>query len=186
MRAARSRFRFDEYVQLEAQSAIKHEFLDGEVYAMAGGSPEHAALASRFALALGLATRGGPCEVFSSDLRVRVPATGLTTYPDLTVVCGTWQRDPEDANTITNPVLVIEVLSDSTAAYDRGEKLAHYQRIESLREVLLVAHDSRRLELWRKDEAGRWVLLVAQAGDRLTLRSVPATLEVDELFSGLL
>jgi len=186
MRPARARFRFDEYLRLEERSEIKHEFLDGEVFAMAGGTPEHAAMAGRLALALGLGVRGTPCELFSSDLRVRVPATGLATYPDLTVVCGPWQRDPEDPNTVTNPVLIVEVLSDSTAAYDRGEKLAHYQRIESLREVLLIAHDSPRFELWRREAGDRWTLLVAHAGEQLQLKSVGVGIPVDDVYRALL
>lgn len=185
MRATRARFRFDEYVRLEATSSIKHEFLGGEVYAMAGGSPEHAALAARVAVALGAAARDGACEVFTSDLRVRVTATGLVTYSDLTVVCGEWQRDPQDPNTVINPSLLVEVLSDSTASYDRGEKLAQYQRIDSLQEILLVAHDARRLELWRR-EAERWTLLVAHTGERLVLEAVAATLDVDDVYRGLL
>ncbi len=186
MRAVRSRFSFAEYVRLEERSPIKHEFLDGEVVAMAGGSPERAALAGRLAGSLAAAAREGRCEVFTSDLRVRVPATGLATYPDLTVVCGPWARDPEDPNSVTNPTLVVEVLSDSTAAYDRGEKLVHYQRIEALREVLLVVHDRARLELWRREPDGRWTLLVAHAGETLTLASVPVTLRVDGLYRGLI
>jgi Uma2 family endonuclease len=186
MRTARARFRFDEYVRLEERSAIKHEFLEGEVYAMAGGSPEDAALAARIAAVLGARARGGPCEVFTSDLRVRVSETGLTTYPDVSVVCGRWQRDPEDPNTIVNPVLLVEVLSESTASYDRGEKLAHYQRIATLREVLLVAHDRPRFELWRRDDDGRWPLVVAQAGGALSLAALDVTLDVDDIFQGLI
>lgn len=90
--------------------------------AMAGGSPEHAAIAARLARLIGNAIDGRPCNVYSSDLRVRVPATGLTTYPGLTVICGQLEADPQDANTATNPLLLVEVLSESTAAYDRGEK----------------------------------------------------------------
>jgi len=183
--AARARFTFAEYVRLEHDSAVKHEFWQGEVYAMAGGTPEHAALAGRLSGVLSLAVRGGPCDVFTSDLRVRIAATGLTTYPDLTVVWQPWERDPEDHNTVINPRLVVEVLSDSTAAYDRGEKLSQYQLIPSLSEVLLVAHDARRLELWRRGKHDRWELLVATANDRLALASVPATIEVTELYRGL-
>jgi Uma2 family endonuclease len=186
VRPARSRFSFDEYVRLEERSEIKHEFLDGEVCAMAGGSPEHAALAARLSLALGLGARGGPCEVFTSDLRVRVAETGLATYPDLSVVCGEWERDPQDRHTVTNPSLLVEVLSDSTAAYDRGEKLAQYQRIPSLQEIVLVAHDSPRLELWRRQPDGRFTLTVAHAGQTLSLSVARARLDVDELYRGLL
>jgi Uma2 family endonuclease len=152
---------------------------------LAAGSPEHAALAGRLARQLGQAVASLPCEVFTSDLRVRVAETGLTTYPDLTIVCGEWKRDPADAQTLTNPMLLVEVLSASTAAYDRGEKLAHYQRIPSLQEVLLIAHDSPRLELWRR-EGARWGLTVAKDGETLELASIPARIPVDELYRGLL
>ncbi|HET9954657.1 MAG TPA: Uma2 family endonuclease [Polyangiaceae bacterium] len=186
MHPARARFTFEEYLRVEEQSSIKHEFYEGEVYAMAGGTPEHAALSARLAVALGAQARQGGCEVFTSDLRVRIAATGLVTYPDLTLICGAWQRDPSDSRTVLNPTLLVEVLSASTASDDRGEKLANYQRIETLREVLLVAHDSPRLELWRKDETGRWLLLVANAGDALRLASVDTSLDVDDLYAGLL
>jgi Uma2 family endonuclease len=116
---------------------------------------------------------------------VRVRETGLTTYPDLTVVCGPWERDPQDPNTVTNPSLLVEVLSDSTAAYDRGEKLAHFRQVESLHEVLLVAQDAARLELWRREARGGWTLLVAHAGESLTLMAVAATIDVDDLYAGL-
>ena len=185
VRLARARFTFKEYVRLEAEGPVKHEFWQGEVHAMTGGAPEHAALSGRLAGILAAAVRGGPCDVFTSDLRVRVPASGLSTYPDLTVVCQPWERDPEDENTVVNPRLVVEVLSDSTAAYDRGEKLAQYQRVPSLMEVLLVAHDSQRLELWRRDRANRWVLMVATARQQLELESVRATLDVGEVYRGL-
>lgn len=170
---------------MEAESPFKHEFWQGQVYAMAGGTPEHAALAGRLAGALAPAVAGGPCDVFTSDLRVRVAASGLTTYPDLTVVCRPWERDPEDHNTVTNPRLVVEVLSDSTSAYDRGEKLSQYQLIPSLREVLLVAHDVRRLELWRRGSDGRWQLIVTESGGQTTLESVQTTVDVDILYRDL-
>jgi Uma2 family endonuclease len=182
--AVHSRFTFSEYLALEAVSQTKHEFVDGSVFAMAGGTPEHAAIASRLARVIGNAVIGKPCNVYSSDLRVRVPATGLTTYPDLTVICGALESDPDDANTATNPVLIVEVLSESTAHYDRGEKLAHYQRLNSLREVLLVAHDSRQLELWRRLREGGWSLEVARDSTVLQLESVSAAISVSDVYQG--
>jgi Uma2 family endonuclease len=182
--AAHSRFTFSEYLALEALSQIKHEFVDGSVFAMAGGTPEHAAIASRLARVIGNAVFGKPCNVYSSDLRVRVPATGLTTYPDLTIICGGLESDPDDANTATNPVLIVEVLSESTAHYDRGEKLAHYQQLPSLREVLLVAHDSRQLELWHRLAEGGWSLEVARDAAVLQLQSVSAAISVSDVYQG--
>lgn len=181
--AAHARFTFPEYLQLEAISPSKHEYLDGAVFAMAGGTPEHAAMAARLARYIGNALEGRPCNVYTSDLRVRVPATGLTTYPDLTVICGKLESDPQDANTATNPLLLVEVLSDSTAAYDRGEKLAHYQRLPSLREVLFVAHDQQQLELWRREPDNSWSLHVARGQDTLTLASIAAGIPVPAVYA---
>ena len=115
---------FAEYLALEEKSDTKHELVDGEIFAMAHGTPEHGRLAVRMARLLGNALEGKPCEVFSSDVRVRVLATGLATYPDVSVVCGRMEIDPENRNTITNPIVLVEVLSDSTESYDRSIKLA--------------------------------------------------------------
>src|SRR4051812_20568072 len=122
------RYSFADYLAVEEMGSVKHEFLDGNIYAMAGGAPLHAALAAAVATALSNALRGGPCRVFSSDLRIRVLATGLASYPDVTVVCGALRTDPESADTVTNPMVVVEVLRDSTMDYDLGEKLEHYRK----------------------------------------------------------
>lgn len=113
------RYTFGEYIALESFSTVRHEFLLGEIYAMAGSTPQHAALAMSVGAALLAKLRGGPCRVHSSDLRVRVLETGLVTYPDVTVVCGPYRADPEDRNTIVNPHVVVEVTSDSTEECDR-------------------------------------------------------------------
>ncbi|MEO5727806.1 MAG: Uma2 family endonuclease, partial [Byssovorax sp.] len=154
---------YSEYLALEEKSLTKHEWLDGvifdmEAHGMAGGTPNHAGLAAAVTLLLGLQLRGKPCRVFSSDLKVRILATGLATYPDLTVVCSKLETDPQDANAVTNPTLLVEVLSDSSEAYDRGEKFAHYRRLPSLREYVLVSHLASRIEVWRRNESNRWEL----------------------------
>lgn len=180
---ARRRFTFAEYVRLEEDSRHKHEFLDGVVYAMSGGSPDHAAIAVTVSRLLGNALEGKPCRVFSSDLRIRVRETGLGTYPDLSVVCGTLELDPEDpkGHTVVNPVVLVEVLSPSTEDYDRGEKLSHYKRIASLREVILVAHDERRIELWRRVNE-RWTSFTVREGERIALESVGVEIEVADVY----
>jgi Uma2 family endonuclease len=149
---ARQRFTFDEYLLLEERSSVKHEFLGGHVWAMSGGPPEHAAIAASVIALLGALLRDERCRVFSSDLLVRVEKTGLATYPDVTVVCGSLAYDPEDPkrHTITNPRLLCEVLSPSTRDYDRGEKLDHYKQIESLEEVMLVDPETRTVEIWTR------------------------------------
>ena len=173
---------YPEYVALERSSDVRHEFLDGTVVAMAGGTPEHGALAAAIIRELGGALRGKPCRVFSSDVRVRVPETGLATYPDVSVVCGQLETDPEDADAVTNPVLVVEVLSETTEAHDRGAKAAHYRRLSSLREYILVAQDEHRIEVQRRTEHGRWELIEARPGDVLALVSVDIELDVAAVY----
>lgn len=121
------RYTYREYLVFEEAANVRHEFLDGEIYAMAGGTREHAAICANIMSALSVELRGRGCQVHSSDLRVRVLETGLATYPDVTVIGDRVELDPEDRNTITNPTLLVEVLSPSTAAYDRFEKLEHYK-----------------------------------------------------------
>lgn len=137
---------------LEEVSAVKHEYLDGIVWAMAGGSPAHARVQVNIATLLSQQLAGRSCAVYSSDLRIRVKATGLSTYPDVSVVCGTLELDPEDPKqqTVVNPRLLVEVLSPSTCDYDRGEKLEHYKQVEELGQVVLVAHDERRVDVWTR------------------------------------
>ena len=182
--AARQRFTFEDYLALEDVAAVKHEFLDGEVWAMAGGTPEHAAICVNVSTLLSIATRGKPCRVFSSDLRVRVKATGLGTYPDISVVCGVLEIDAEDAKgqTVTNPRVIVEVLSPSTEDYDRGEKLGHYKRIASLEEVLLVAHDRRELEVVRREADGSWSRHVAGVGESVRLEALGLEVPVEEVY----
>jgi len=166
---------------LEESSSTKHEFLGGEIYAMAGGTPLHAALSMAAGAALQTQLAGTGCRAYSSDLRVRVAATGLATYPDVTVVCGTVEPDPEDRNAATNPKVVVEVLSDATEEYDRGEKLVHYKRIPSLDAVILVAQPTRRIEVWQR-EGGEWIVAEGGPGATLALKTVPCTLSVDALY----
>jgi Uma2 family endonuclease len=176
-------FSFAEYVHLESDSTVRHEFFGGRLWAMSGGSPRHAATAARILHALTGQLRDRPCEVFTSDLRIRVQATGLATYPDGSVVCGSLELDPEDpkGHTVVNPKVVVEVLSPSTEAYDRGEKLSHYQRIESLREIVLVAQAERYIELWRRDDAGTWTRTEHRDGS-VTLASVACALPLDDVY----
>lgn len=151
------RHSFAEYIELEEASSTKHELLDGQIFAMAGGTPEHSALIASAAFQLSRQTRGGRCRVHASELRIRVASSGLATYPDLSVVCGPWERDPENARTVLNPSVLVEVLSPSTEAYDRGEKLLRYKEIPALQAIALVAHDRREVEVWRRpDAAAPW------------------------------
>jgi Uma2 family endonuclease len=176
------RYSFGEYLAHERVSNTRHEFLDGQIFAMAGGSPEHSALIAAFAAHLANAVRGGRCRVHMSDLRVRVSATGLTTYPDVAVICGPWQRDAADEHTVVNPTLLVEVLSPTTEAYDRGEKLEHYKRIDSLRACALVAPDRHEVELWTRSADGPWARALLGPGAALELAAIGARLDLDAVF----
>ena len=149
-------YSFAEYLALERDSDIKHEFDTGEILAMAGGTARHSALAVKIVVALAMASARG-CTVFQSDMRVRVVATGRATYPDVSMVCGEIEYDAEDAarTTITNPILLVEVLSATTEKGDRGNKWMHYQRIPSLQEYVLVSQEPR-IETFRRLPAGGW------------------------------
>ena len=178
---------FAEFLGQERAGSVKHELVNGEILARARETIEHGRLASSMTGALGAQLQGRPCAVFSSDVLIRVLATGLATYPDVSVVCGRLERDPEDANTITNPVLLVEVLSDSTEVYDRGEKFAHYQRIPSLKEYVLVSQRGPRIEVFRRNEDGRsWTLNVAEATEKLELASIACEIAVDEIYANAL
>lgn len=181
--AARQLFTFADYLRLEEMSPVRHEFLDGQVWAMAGGSPDHSAIAVNVQTALVEGLRGRRCRVFNSDLRVRVKKTGLGTYPDGAVICGRIELDPDDeqGHTAVNPVLLVEVLGPTTEKYDRGEKLEHYKQIESVREVMLVAHDDRRVDLWRRTERG-WTQLVFRDEQSVELTSVDCAIPVEAIY----
>lgn len=172
---------YADYLAFEREAETKHEYINGHVYAMAGGSPEHARLAARLSALLLQALAGRPCEVFSSDLRVRNRQTGRSTYPDVTVICGRIERAPDDQHAATNPLLIAEVLSEGTEMLDRGDKWRHYQRIPSLQTYVLVSQSEPRVEVYRR--AGDvWQYQAAGAGEQLLLDDHGLCLEVDELY----
>lgn len=177
------RYTFQEYLALEASSTVRHEFFAGEIYAMAGGTPQHAALAMAVGAALLSQTRGGQCRVHSSDLRVRALATGLTTYPDVTVVCGPYETDPQDKNTVVNPRVLVEVTSESTEDYDRGEKLESYQRIPSLEAVVLISHREQLIEVLERAGDSTWRRSEARPGASLKIAALGATLVVADIYA---
>jgi Uma2 family endonuclease len=154
-RPARHRYSYQEYLAYERDSGMKHEYDGGDIVAMAGGSRRHNALASRVSGALE-SSRAPGCIAFQSDQRVRILATGKATYPDVSMVCGPIEGDPADPTgaTITNPTLIIEVLSPSTEQDDRGDKWQHYQLMPSLQEYVLVSQSHPRVERYRRLAAG--------------------------------
>jgi Uma2 family endonuclease len=175
-------YTYAEYLELEEGNASRHEFLNGEIYAMAGGTPKHAALAISAAAALLGDLRGGRCRVHNSDLRVRVVATGLATYPDVSVVCGPYEYDTESRTTVTNPKLIVEVTSDGTEEYDRGEKLESYKLIASVTAILVVSHRERSVDLHERRPDGGWSHVTGGPGERLSVADPACTLSIDEIY----
>jgi Uma2 family endonuclease len=176
----------EEYLAFERRSEGRHEYLDGEIFAMTGASRYHNRLAVNLVLIVGTQLRGGPCELYIADMRVRVAATGLYTYPDLAVVCGEARFDDAHLDTLLNPTLIFEILSPSTEATDRGRKFAHYRKVESLREVLLIAQDRVAVEHYSRrlpPPEGGWHLRdAARLDDRLSLPSIGCELPLADLY----
>jgi Uma2 family endonuclease len=176
------RYTWEQYLLLERDSPIKHEFLDGEIFAMAVGTPEHAALGAAVLGALVRQLEGRRCRAYSSDLSVKVEATGLTGYPDATVVCGELRRDSTAKNVVLNPTVLVEVTSDSTESWDRVGKFEHYQAIPELAEYVLVSHRERLIEVFRRGADDSWMRREARTGGRLRLESIDCELEVDAIY----
>ncbi|HKO52244.1 MAG TPA: Uma2 family endonuclease [Polyangiaceae bacterium] len=177
------RYTYIDYVALEESSSTKHEYLSGEIYAMAGGSEEHSALAAEVLRALGNAVGDRPCRVHTSDLRIYVEATGMATFPDGTLICGKLEQHPPSPRaTALNPTLLLEVTSDSSEEYDTTTKLESYQTIPSLSDYLIVSHRERRLTLYSRNADGTWLSRVAIRGGKLALSSLTAELLVDEIY----
>ncbi len=174
----------EEYLALERRSEVKHEFLDGEIFAMTGASLRHNDIVWNVASALHSQLRGRPCRASIGDLRLRVDATGLYTYPDIVVVCGE-PRLVADAelDTLLNPTLIVEVLSPSTEAYDRGKKFAHYRTIESLAEVVFISQEQVEVERYSRRPEGGWLLLEAnRLEDRLPLPAIGCELPLAAVY----
>lgn len=172
---------YDEYLEFAARAEVKHEFIDGRVVAMAGGSIEHSRLVARLGYLLQVGLEDKPCNVFSSDGRVRIEATNRATYPDLSVVCGPVVPARDDPHGLTNPVVLVEVLSDGTEKDDRGSKFAHYRRLESLKDYVLVAQDAPRVEVFRRDSEA-WTLREYGPAEVVELESLGLRLEVDRIY----
>jgi len=175
-------YTYEEYRRFEDTNPARHEYVDGQILAMAGGTPAHARLQAAVLFALERRLEGRPCQPFASDLRVKVVATGVATYPDVTVVCGSVETDAEDPRAVTNPTVIVEVLSDSTEAYDRGDKFEHYRQIPTLQAYVLVSDRERRIETRRRAPDGGWSEHVAGRGQTAALEAIGTELAVDEIY----
>lgn len=181
--ARRLHYTHEEYLTTLAMSEVKLEYCDGDIYAMAGGTPQHAELAASMIGILVNATQGR-CRVASSDLRIRIDATDLFAFPDVTVRCGEPVYAAMDRHSLTNPTLLVEVTSNSTEEYDRGAKLWHYQQCPSVRAVLLVSHRERRVTL--VERAGTaWEERDFRAGENVVVGEPSVGFSVDEVYEGI-
>lgn len=172
-----------EYLAQERRATVKSEYCQGEMFAMAGASREHNLIVGNLVREMGNRLRDRGCEVYPSDMRVKVTATGLYTYPDVTIVCGTPQFEDDAADTLLNPTVLFEVLSESTEAYDRGTKSSHYRRLASLREYVLVAQDQPHVEGYARQADGGWLLREAsQVDETVALGSIAVQLPMSEIY----
>jgi Uma2 family endonuclease len=178
-----------EYLEIERKAEYKSEYYQGGMFAMAGARLPHNRIAMHAGALLDLQLRGRPCEVFGSDMRVRVSQTGLYTYPDVSAVCGEPQLEDDQLDTLLNPVLIIEVLSPSTEAYDRGRKFEQYRTIPSLMQYVLIASERVYVDVYTRDQDGRWILTSAwKPEDIVQLTSVECSMQIADLYdkTGLL
>jgi Uma2 family endonuclease len=148
----------DEYLALERRAEYKSEYFDGEVFAMVGASRKHNLITTNVVRELSLRLKDRPCEVYPSDMRVRILSANVYTYPDAVVVCGEPRFEDEAVDTLLNPTVIVEVLSKSTETYDRGAKFSYYRTPESVAEYLLIAQDEFRVEHYVRQPDGRWML----------------------------
>ncbi|AKV00958.1 hypothetical protein AKJ09_07621 [Labilithrix luteola] len=173
------------YAKREGASDTKHEFFNGEIFAMTGGSIAHGRLGTRVRDAIKASLpRGCGCVVEGPDIRVRTPS-GKGTYPDGFVVCGKLETDTEDPESVTNPILIVEVLSESTEAYDRGKKFDHYRSLASLEEYVLVSYQDPLIESHVRNPDGTWTTTYAGRDETLHLRSIGARVEVNAMYEGM-
>ena len=172
-----------DYLALERQAETKSEYLNGRIYAMSGASRNHNRITVNLTSTLHAQLKRKPCEPFSGDMRVKVKPTGLYTYPDVVVVCGQAQFDDSQRDTLLNPTLIVEVLSDSTEAYDRGRKFEHYRKLESLMEYVLIAQHRPHVESYRRQPDQRWVLTESDGLESsLRLDAIDCELALAEIY----
>jgi Uma2 family endonuclease len=171
-----------EYLDLERKSEIRSEYIAGRIFAMSGASRRQSLIAGNLFGNIYAQLRGRPCEAHMSDIRVKVAPAGMYTYPDIVAVCGEPRFEDAHVDTLLNPDVIIEVLSQTTEAYDRGEKFAHYRRIDSLREYVLVAQDKIRIEHYRR-QGEQWVLSeISDPAGTLHLPAIDCHIEVGAIY----
>jgi Uma2 family endonuclease len=174
----------EEYLAVERQAACKSEYVAGEMFAMAGASRRHNLIVANVIRVLGNQLLASPCNVYPSDMRLKIPRTGRYTYPDITVACAEEQFEDEHRDTLLNPVVIIEVWSESTEAYDRGKKFEDYQRLESLVEYILIAQDHYSVERYVRQDQRTWIYSVFQSReDMVALSTIGCQLVLQDVYA---
>ena len=172
-----------EYLEIERRAEYKSEYYRGEMFAMAGASLRHAVIVGNLGGELRQRLKGKRCGAYSTDLRLQISPTGLYTYPDVMVICGDVQYADERKDTVLNPVVIIEVLSDSTRDYDRGRKFQHYRSLASLQEYLTVEQDAIHVEHWRRQQSNQWLLSEFEKREgSVSLDSIGCTVPLAEIY----
>jgi Uma2 family endonuclease len=172
-----------EYLTIEREAETRSEYVDGEMFAMAGASRRHNLIVTNIVRELSAQLRDRSCDVYANDMRVKVSPTGLYTYPDVVLACDEIRFEDEHEDTLLNPILLIEVLSPSTQGYDRFQKFSHYRRLPSLREYLLIAQDQHRVEHYRRQSENQWLLSEAGEPDEMvTLDSIGCRLAIKDIY----
>jgi Uma2 family endonuclease len=174
----------EEYLAFERSSEVRHEYADGEIFAMSGGTLEHSTVTANILLELGkqLPPR---CRVLTPDMRIKIPATGRYVYPDGSVLWGLPEFEDDKRDTLLNPRVIIEVLSDSTEAYDRGDKFANYRSVPSLEEYVLASQKEPQIEVFTRQPDGSWLLRIFGPSERTSIASVGCAIEVDRVYAGV-
>jgi Uma2 family endonuclease len=179
-----SAYRFEDYLAVERESAdVRHKYVQGQVFAITGGSYEHSLITANLARRLGNQCEGSPCALLSSDMRIRIETANACAYPDVSVLCGDPVLHDERRDVLTNPTLIAEVLSPSTEAYDRGGKFALYRQLPGLRHYLLIAQDRIAVDVFTRQADGRWLLdAFADADAVFELEGLGCRLAVGDLY----
>lgn len=172
-----------QYLELERAAEERHEYLDGQIYLMSGGSPKHSAICVNTIIELGLQLRRKPCQIFEANMKVGTGTAALFSYPDVSVVCGEPTFHDKHQDVLTNPSVIVEVLSPSTERFDRGKKFARYQRIDSFTDYVLIAQDEPRVEHFARQKNGTWVLTVATGlKGKINIASIACALKLSEVY----
>jgi Uma2 family endonuclease len=179
----KNKISIEEYLQMEKESPVKHEYYKGEVFAMAGAGARHNVIFSNLFREVAVKLKGKPCQPFGSDMRVHIPENTLFTYPDISIFCGDIIQSPEDEDTIINPIVIIEILSPSTKDYDRGDKFQLYRQIPSLKDYMLVDAAAIHVEVFSLNERSHWELTeYNQLAQTISINTISLAIEMADVY----